>query len=89
MPRIRWFLACLLALNTTIAQLDALLKGDPGKEARAAFKEALRLGAGGPFHRAWIYLRLGNMADVDGDRKLAKKNYKLATEQGTRYHTSA
>jgi len=58
------------------------------KAARAAFKEALRLGAGGPFHRAWIYLRLGNMADVDGDRELAKKNYKLATEQGARYRAA-
>jgi tetratricopeptide (TPR) repeat protein len=58
------------------------------KAARSAFEEALRLGAGGPFHRAWIYLRLGNMADVERDRKAALAHYQRAVNQGRRYHAA-
>ncbi len=50
--------------------------------ARAAFKKALTLGAGGSFHRAWIYLRLGNMADVEKKRREAVRNYELSAKQG-------
>ena len=58
------------------------------EEARSAFEEALRLGAGGPFHRAWIYLRLGNMADVEKNRKAALAHYQRAVSQGRRYHAA-
>ena len=55
---------------------------DEFEAARAAFSRALSLGAGGPFHRAWIYLRLGNMADVERNRAEALRNYRLAASQG-------
>lgn len=53
--------------------------------ARAAFERALRLGAGGPFHRAWVYLRLGNMAEHDENLAKARACYERAVRQGMRY----
>lgn len=44
-------------------------------EARAALEEALRLGAGGPFHRRWVHLRLGCIADLAKRRNEAKRHY--------------
>ncbi len=37
---------------------------------------ALSGGAGGPFHRAWLHLRLGNIADLEGQRSAALEQYK-------------
>lgn len=54
-------------------------------EAIPAFEKALKLGAGGPFHRAWIYLRLGNIADLRKDRSEACKHYRKSVAQGTKY----
>lgn len=45
------------------------------EEARKEFDLAMKGGAGGPFHRAWIELRRGCMADVEKDRKMAKIQY--------------
>jgi len=92
-------------LKNTIAMLETLLKGDPGKyeglcytgigrcrfrlgdfdEAVVAFMKSLKLGSGGSFHRAWIYLRLGCIADVRRDRKAARAYYQKAVSQGERY----
>ncbi|MCP3914158.1 MAG: tetratricopeptide repeat protein [bacterium] len=44
-------------------------------EAKEAFQTALKGGAGGPFHRAWVHLRLGCVADLEGDRDAAKAWY--------------
>ena len=44
-------------------------------EARDEFKTALEGGAGGPFHRAWVHLRLGCVADLKKDRASAKAYY--------------
>ncbi len=54
-------------------------------QAIRAFKEALKRGAGGPFHRAWIYLRLGNIADLRKDRKKACAHYEHSVAQGLKY----
>jgi aminopeptidase N len=43
--------------------------------ARREFALALEGGAGGPFHRAWIRLRLGCIADLEGDREVATASY--------------
>ena len=60
-----------------------LFRLDRRKEAKEEFEAALKLGAGGPFHRAWIYLRLGCLADLEGDRKEAERLYrKAATGRG-------
>lgn len=48
------------------------------KEAMEEFETALKGGAGGPFHRQWIYLRMGCIADLKKKRKEAKKYYKKA-----------
>ena len=44
-------------------------------DARGAFETALTGGAGGPFHRAWINLRLGNIADLQEQRARAVEFY--------------
>jgi aminopeptidase N len=51
-------------------------------DARTEFAAALRLGGGGPFHRSWIQLRLGCMADLDGDREAALEHYARAQDKG-------
>jgi aminopeptidase N len=43
--------------------------------AKGEFAAALEGGAGGPFHRAWIHLRLGCIADLQKDRKTAEAHY--------------
>lgn len=58
-------------------------------EAEQEFEAALRLGAGGPFHRSWIHLRLGNMADVAGDREKALESYRKAVGQGSNASSEA
>ena len=57
-------------------------------EAQAAFAEALRLGAGGPFHRRWVHLRLGCIADLEKKRDEAKRHYEKVLASSTRGHTS-
>lgn len=52
------------------------------EEATTAFETALRFGAGGPFHRGWVHLRLGNIADVEGRRKDALEHYQKAQAPG-------
>ncbi|MHC4945231.1 MAG: M1 family aminopeptidase [Planctomycetota bacterium] len=47
-------------------------------EALEEFEIALKGGAGGPFHRQWIYLRMGCIADLQKKRSDAKKYYKKA-----------
>lgn len=42
-------------------------------EAKEELEEALRLGAGGPFHRGWALLRLGEIADREGDHGQARE----------------
>ena len=44
-------------------------------EAVTEYETALRLGAGGPFHRGWVNLRLGNIDDLRGRRKDALAHY--------------
>jgi hypothetical protein len=54
------------------------------EEAEKELLEALRLGAGGPFHRGWVHLRLGCVADLRGDRKAALEHYgKVAKADGS------
>lgn len=56
------------------------------KEAEKEFETALKGGAGGPFHRCWIYLRLGNMADLAKKRSDAESFYKRAlAENGSEF----
>ncbi len=43
--------------------------------AKHEFETALEGGAGGPFHRAWIHLRLGCIADLKWERKAATSWY--------------
>jgi tetratricopeptide (TPR) repeat protein len=57
-------------------------------EATAAFEEALRLGAGGPFHRRWVHLRLGCIADLAKKRDEAKRYYQKVLASSTSGHTS-
>ncbi|MHC4931416.1 MAG: M1 family aminopeptidase [Planctomycetota bacterium] len=57
-------------------------------DARKDFREALRLGAGGPFHQRWVYLRLGCMADLEKDRKKALEHYGKVISYGKSDHTS-
>ena len=45
------------------------------ERAKRAFAKALESGAGGPFHRTWIHLRLGCIADLEGDREAALAAY--------------
>lgn len=45
-------------------------------EAGPALQAALELGAGGPFHRGWVQLRLGNLADLQGRRDDALAHYR-------------
>jgi len=54
-------------------------------KAAASFKKSLRLGSGGPFHRAWVYLRLGCIADLQKHRNRAVGYYRKAIDQGDRY----
>jgi tetratricopeptide (TPR) repeat protein len=51
-------------------------------DARREFQTALLLGAGGPFHRSWIQLRLGCIADLAGDRDAALEHYARAQDDG-------
>ncbi len=44
-------------------------------EAKKEFEIALKGGGGGPFHRTWIYLRLGCIADVEKKRSDAETYY--------------
>ncbi|MHC5078401.1 MAG: M1 family aminopeptidase [Planctomycetota bacterium] len=44
-------------------------------DAIEAFNKSLSLGSGGPFHRAWIHLRLGCIADLRKKRKEALAHY--------------
>jgi tetratricopeptide (TPR) repeat protein len=55
-------------------------------EAVTDFKEALRLGAGGPFHRRWIFLRLGCIADLGKKRKEAEEHYRKVIAFGKSDH---
>ena len=43
---------------------------------------ALETGGGGPFHRRWIHLRLGCIADLAGNRAEAKAEYEKVVAQG-------
>ena len=45
------------------------------EQAQKEFSLALVGGAGGPFHRAWIHLRLGCIADIEGDHAAAEAYY--------------
>ena len=45
------------------------------EQAQTEFETALKGGAGGPFHRTWVNLRLGCIADLQKDRKSAKAHY--------------
>jgi tetratricopeptide (TPR) repeat protein len=56
-------------------------------EAIAAFEKSLALGSGGPFHRAWIHLRLGCIADLRKKREEALAHYKKVLS-GKRGHTA-
>jgi tetratricopeptide (TPR) repeat protein len=49
-------------------------------EAEQELNEALRLGAGGPFHRGWAHLRLGCIADLRKDRKAALEHYRAVVD---------
>jgi hypothetical protein len=49
-------------------------------EAEKELNEALRLGAGGPFHRGWVHLRLGCIADLKKDRKSALDHYRAVVD---------
>lgn len=51
-------------------------------EAKTSLETALRFGAGGPFHRGWVHLRLGNIADLEGRREDALEHYALAQDPG-------
>ena len=50
------------------------------EEAADEYGTALRLGAGGPFHRGWVHFRLGNIADLRGKRKDALEHYNAVIE---------
>ncbi len=50
------------------------------EEAEKELNEALRLGAGGPFHRGWAHLRLGCIADLRKDRKAALDHYRVVVD---------
>jgi tetratricopeptide (TPR) repeat protein len=49
-------------------------------EARKELEEALRVGAGGPFHRGWAHLRLGCIADLAKQRKQALEHYQAVID---------
>ncbi len=49
-------------------------------DAEKELEEALTAGAGGPFHRAWANLRLGNIDDLRGRRKEALVHYKAVVD---------
>ena len=49
-------------------------------EARKELEAALALGAGGPFHRGWVHLRLGNLDDLRGKRKEALAHYQAVID---------
>lgn len=49
-------------------------------EARKELEAALALGAGGPFHRGWVHLRLGNLDDLGGKRKDALAHYQAVLD---------
>jgi tetratricopeptide (TPR) repeat protein len=50
------------------------------EEARVELEAALPLGAGGPFHRGWVHLRLGCLADLRGEREAALAHYAKVIE---------
>ncbi|MHC4599308.1 MAG: M1 family aminopeptidase, partial [Planctomycetota bacterium] len=54
-------------------------------EAIEAFEKSLSLGSGGPFHRAWIRLRLGCIADLRKEREKAVAYYESVLETGKGY----
>ena len=54
-------------------------------DAIEAFEKSLKLGSGGPFHRAWIRLRLGCIADVRKEREKALAYYEKVLESGKGY----
>ncbi|HEU4420305.1 MAG TPA: M1 family aminopeptidase [Planctomycetota bacterium] len=49
-------------------------------EAAKELGAALALGAGGPFHRGWVHLRLGNIDDLRGKRKDALVHYQAVLD---------
>ncbi len=74
---------CHTGIGRCLFRLDRL------DEAQVAFASALRLGAGGPFHVAWIHLRLGCIADVQGDRDAALEHYRKASGRRASKSTAA
>lgn len=57
------------------------------EEAVEAFEQALKGGAGGPFHRAWVHLRLGCIADLMQDRKQAESYYERTLAADEKYRS--
>jgi aminopeptidase N len=53
------------------------------EEAKEVLEKALALGGGGPFHRRWINLRLGCIADLRKQRKKAIEHYEWVVSRGT------
>ena len=49
-------------------------------EAALELQAALALGAGGPFHRGWVHLRLGNLDDLRQRRKEALAHYQAVLD---------
>jgi len=49
-------------------------------EAEKELQQALALGAGGPFHRGWVHLRLGNLDDLRGKRNEALIHYQAVLD---------
>ncbi len=56
--------------------------------AKKELEEALRLGGGGPFHRRWIHLRLGCIADLAGKRNEASAHYQEVVASGKGDYTT-
>lgn len=52
------------------------------KPARENLEKAILKGAG-PHHRGWIHLRLGNIADVAGEREKALEHYRKVVASGS------
>ncbi len=50
------------------------------EEAEKELEEALEAGGGGPFHRGWIELHLGNIDDLRGKRKDALAHYRAVVD---------
>ena len=58
------------------------------EEAKKELESALRLGGGGPFHRRWIRLRLGCIADLAGKRTEALAQYEQVASYGKDDYTT-